>query len=96
MTDHKQKLRTYLADHRALGEAAALQDLDLACEAALYPMRNGDKMAAIRADSLRDLPLLARPYHKKELLKELAEVGEFSVTITMEHPPSDTLFISWI
>ncbi|WP_141343364.1 hypothetical protein [Bradyrhizobium sp. USDA 3458] len=96
MTSHKEKLKAHLLEYRVLGEDAALSDLDLACQAALHHMRNGDTMAIVRAEGLRDLPLIARPYYKKQLLAELSELGEFSVTVTMEHPLSDTLFISWV
>lgn len=58
--DHKQKLKPFVSDYKALGEAAALADLDLACQAALHHMRKGDEMAMLRQSSYHVSALLQK------------------------------------
>ena len=95
MTSHFEALKSYLSDYRALGEAAALADFESVCQAALHSMRNGQDMVMMRAKNLQELPLVARPYYKQELLASLSKIGHFSVNLTMKQPLSDTLFVSW-
>jgi len=96
MKDHKAELKSYLSDYKVLGEIAAMNDLDLACQAALVHMRRGDDQAMIGSENLKGLALVARPYYQKALTKALSEIGHFSVKVTMDKRLSDTLWISWV